>query len=510
MIVEDQRALIDWLSSSDTHDLHGDSVSRIETHTALVFLAGAYAYKLKRAVRYDYLDYSTVDRRREACLAELRLNQRTAPSVYVDVLPITQADKGRFALNGSGTPVDWVVRMRRFDDDLLLDRLAARQALPLELMDDLAASVAALHASADRRDDRGGAAGIAWVIDGNADGLASEGRGHLDRDLCDAITTRAREELARQAVLLDRRRTQGFVRQCHGDLHLRNIVLLDGRPTLFDCVEFNDRIAVIDVLYDLAFLVMDLWHIGLKAHANRLLNAYLSPRDDMTALTLLPLFLSVRSAVRAMTSATAAGLQSDPSRVTELYQDASVYLRYARDFLQPAPARLLAIGGRSGTGKTTLARALAPGIGAPPGAVVLRSDAMRKALAGVGETDRLGAEHYTKEASAPVYAALFARAGEALRGGHSVILDAVFLDSRERDLAERVAADARVPFSGLWLEAPRNVLTDRVDRRRADASDATSAVVDFQMGINEGPMTWKRVDASGELPDVGRVLRTRL
>lgn len=502
MIVQDQSSLITWLSTPDAYGLTDGTVERFDTHSAVVFLAGAHAYKLKRAVRYDYLDFSTLERRRVACLDEVRLNQRTAPTLYLGVVPVTRASDRQWELNGTGEVVEWLVHMRRFDGEGLFDRLAARGALSLDLMSELGATVAALHDAAVARPDQGGAAGLAWVINGNAQGFANEGAGTLDAACARTVTTEARAALARVAARLDARRAAGFVRQCHGDLHLRNIVLLDGRPTLFDAVEFNDRIAAIDVLYDLAFLLMDLWRLGLKAHANRVLNAYLAPDADLKALALLPLFLSCRAAVRAKTSVTAAGLQTDGARSRELVAAADRYLSAALAFLNPPPPRLVAIGGRSGAGKSTLARGLAPEVGAAPGAVVLRSDALRKALAGVRETDPLPEESYSREVSARVYDALFIRAKAALQAGHAVVLDAVFLDVRERECAARVAADEGVTFSGLWLEAPLATLLDRVAARRRDASDATAAVVERQVSRAEGPMTWSRVDASGAGEDV--------
>ena len=212
------------------------------------------------------------------------------------------------------------------------------------------------------------------------------------------------------AALLDERRASGFVRQCHGDLHLRNIVLLDGRPTLFDGVEFNDKIACTDVLYDLAFLLMDLWRRGLPRHANAVWNRYLSDTGDLDGLSLLPLFLSCRAAVRAKTSATAARLQPDARRGNELQALAREYLAMAERLLHPPRPCLVAVGGFSGTGKSTLALGLAPSVGAVPGAVVIRSDEIRKRLSGVSPLDRLGPEGYSSEMSERVYATVAERA----------------------------------------------------------------------------------------------------
>jgi aminoglycoside phosphotransferase family enzyme len=425
MIVDDQREVAEFLLTPQAYGAGVGRVDRIDTHASSVFLAGDRAYKLKRAVRYDYLDFSTLERRRTLCHAELALNRRTAPSLYVDVVPVTREADRRLVLGGHGTPVDWLIRMRRFDQDGLFDRMAARNALDLDVMPPLAGAIATLHEGAERRTDCGGCAGMVWVIDGNARGFSEEGAGILDAATCDRVTAAARASLARHAERLEARREGGFVRVCHGDLHLRNIVLIDGRPTLFDAVEFNEQISCIDVLYDLAFLLMDLWRLNLRTHANVVFNAYLELTNQVPALA-LPLFLSCRSAVRAKTSATAAGLQADAARARELETTAREYLSRAEELLKPPSPRLVGIGGLTGTGKSALARHLAADVGPAPGAVILRSDVIRKSLCGVPATTRLGPEGYTDVVTAQVYRTLVERAVEALQAGHAVIADAVF------------------------------------------------------------------------------------
>jgi uncharacterized protein len=491
-----QDEVIAWLLRPGTHG--GETVDRIDTHISVVVLAGARVFKLKRAVRFDYLDFSTPDLRRQACDTELRLNRRTAPALYRRVVAVTREADGTLALDGTGPPVDWLVEMARFDQEALFDRLAASGALDEPLMDRLAHAVARLHAVAEVRTDHGGAAGTRWVVDGNADAFRMF-TDTLDPDEAARLTADARAELDRQADRLDTRRRQGFVRWCHGDLHLRNIVLLDGAPTLFDCIEFNDAIACIDVFYDLAFLLMDLWRRQLRPQANAVLNGYLAETGDLDGLALLPLFLSCRAAIRAKTSATAAGVQPDTGRARELRALAQDYLRMARGLLRPAPARLVAVGGFSGTGKSTLARALAPTLGAVPGAVVLRSDEIRKAIAGVPATHRLGPDAYTPAMHDRVYDELGQRAVRALTAGHAVLLDAVHGDPADRDRAEGLARTTGVPFDGLWLEAPEAVLTARVRGRHGDASDADAGVVRLQQRHDPGTIRWHRLDASGSL-----------
>ena len=502
MITEDQTEVVAFLSSPSTHG--GAAVERIETHASIVFLAGTRAWKLKRAVRYDYLDFSTVERRKAMCDAEVRINRRTAPDLYHGVAPVTRQPDGSLALGGSGTPVDWLVEMHRFDQDGLFDRLAARGSLNLDLMRPLATAIARFHAAAERRFDHGGAPGMAWVVEGNATGFAEQGAGILDQAACAELTRGSRDELERQRHLLESRRESGCVRQCHGDLHLRNIVLVDGLPTLFDGIEFNDEISCTDVLYDLAFLLMDLWRRKLPRHANVVWNGYLSDADDLGGIPLLPLFLSCRAAVRAKTSATAANLQADSGRKGELQDLAREYLVMARELQQPLPACLIAVGGFSGSGKSTVARALAPLIGAVPGAAVIRSDETRKKICGVDPLQRLGPQGYTAEISGRVYATVAHRAAQVVAAGHAALADAVYARPADREAIERVAAAAQVPFVGLWLDAPEPVLIARSEQRRLDASDADAAVIRQQLAQDLGTIAWRRIDASRALEDVLR------
>jgi aminoglycoside phosphotransferase family enzyme/predicted kinase len=494
MVTEDQTEVIEFLSSPATHG--GAAVERIDTHTAVVFLAGSCAWKLKRAVRFEYLDFSTVERRKDLCEEEVRLNQRTAPALYHGVVPVTRTQGGSLALRGSGTVVDWLVQMERFDQEALFDRLAESGRLDLDLMAPLVREIARFHNGAEARRDHGGKAGMQWIIDGNAAGFAEQGAGILLPAECRQVTDDSRAALERCGALLDARREAGSVRRCHGDLHLRNIVLLGGQPTLFDGVEFNDKISCIDVLYDLAFLLMDLWRRQLPRHANAIFNGYLTDTTHLAGIRLLPLFLSCRAAVRAKTSATAARAQSNATKVGELEQRAREYLAMAQQLLCLPPPCLIAIGGLSGSGKSTLALALAPSIGAVPGALVLRSDEIRKQLCGVSPLQPLGPEGYAPEITARVYDALVERAGLALRGGHSVIVDAVHARPADRAAIERIAASASVRFLGLWLDAAESTLVDRTRRRRHDPSDADEAVVRMQHAQETGRIDWHRIDAS--------------
>ncbi|HYH19730.1 MAG TPA: AAA family ATPase [Azospirillum sp.] len=503
----DQGPVIAFLGDPRTHG--GRAVERVDTHGAVVFLAGDRALKLKRAVRFPYMDFSTAERRRAACEAELRLNRRTAPTLYRGVLPVVRTPGGVLALGGEGEVVDWVVDMRRFDGALLFDRLADRGALTPALMRDLAEAVAAFHRDAEPRPDGGGAAAMRAVVDGNLEELRQ--RADLfDPAVVARLAALSGAALERHGGLLETRRAGGFVRHCHGDLHLRNIVLLDGRPTLFDGIEFDESFAVVDVLYDLAFLLMDLDRRGLWDLANAVFNRYMELTGDYGGLPLLPLFLSVRAAVRAKVEAAAAAAQTDAAAVGERRREAVAYLGHAVAALRPEPPRLVAVGGLSGTGKTTLARALAPDLGSPPGALVLRSDVLRKRLFGRADTERLPEEAYAPDVTARVYADIAGRARAALAAGIPVVADAVYAHPEERAAIEAAAAQAGAPFRGLWLEAALPVRAGRVEGRAADASDATAAVVRRQEGYDLGSLGWVRVNAAANPSEVLAVARESL
>ncbi len=497
---DDQQDVIAFLKNPSSYGEGVDQVETIETHASLVFIAGDRVYKLKRAVKYSYLDFSTVDRRRQACETELTLNRRTAPSLYIEARGLVRTPTGAISFSGAGEVADWVVVMRRFDQGLLFESLAKTGGLDTRIVEQLADHVALFHAAADRRVDYGGAAEMRDIAETQHHCLATAGRAGFAQDQVNGILEAWHGQLAIVGELLDRRRAAGKVRHCHGDLHLRNICLLDGKPTLFDCLEFSESLASVDVLYDLAFLVMDLERRGLAPLANRVLNRYLDRSGEDDGLAAMPLFLSLRAAIRAHVTATALDAAVDAGVGEEMSADAREYLELAHRFLRAARCRLIAIGGVSGTGKSTLAAGLAPELGLRPGARVLRSDVTRKFLLGVDPEVRLPASAYTREITAQIYDALRHKAAVGLAAGYTVIIDAVALRPRERDSFREVARTAGVPFSGLWLEGRAERMADRIRARRDDASDASPEILTEQLRRDPGPIDWTRI-AADERPD---------
>jgi uncharacterized protein len=503
-MADDQSDVLRFLSDPATHG--GLVPEHIETHGAHVFLAGDEALKIKRAVRYDYMDFSTLPLREEMLKRELALNRPSAPGIYREVVPITRGASG-FAIDGTGEPVEWVLRMKRFPKENELLHVAERGELDDRMAEELGRTVAAYHAQAPVR-DADGAQLIRAILDELDDAFAGMTT-ELGADRTAAFHNLSRQSFDRISLLLSVRSRSGHVRRCHGDLHLRNLVLLDGRPVPFDALEFDEKLGTCDVLYDLAFLIMDLRHRDLGRAANLVLNTWLfdcgGTEDE--GLRALPLFLAIRAAIRAMVD-----VQVDAATHHEgqSSSDARAYLDEALSFLAPPPPRLIAVGGLSGSGKTTQGRLLAPRIGAAPGAIHLRSDLERKRLAGVGPLEHLPDDAYTAEAGKAVYSRIMTRAETILAAGHSVILDATWLAPDERAAAEHLAARAGVPFAGLWLEAPASVLGTRVTARKGDASDADAQVVAKQLERDTGAMTWTRIDTSGTSDDVAQTIRTAL
>lgn len=459
----------------------------IETAISRVFLGETLAYKLKRHVSLGYVEFGTPERRLWALERELAFNARTC-DIYRRLRPITRAAGGGLEWEGPGEVVDYALEMRRFDDGAVLSKTP--EAIDGDMAEALGRTIAGFHAKAPLK-PQGGLTALAFTVGSNAQ-LLRELAPELGAEKVEALIALTEAEFERHTPLLAHRSATGFARQCHGDLHLGNILVEDGRPVLFDCIEFNDLLSDLDVQYDLAFLLMDLDFRGRRDAAVRVLSAYLDeaarsfPPELWDGIAALPLMLSVRAGVRAHVMAHSA----DPA-TGRRYVEAGIA------HLSPPPPRLLAVGGLSGSGKSTFARAVAPALGASPGAVILRTDEIRKRLLNVPPMQRMDSDAYTAEFYARTYDTMVDNARALLRGGASVVLDATFIDPGLRSRAEALARECGVPFEGVWLDAPAEVLEARVASRTGDASDATVQVLHGQMARLGEDIAWPRVDVTG-------------
>jgi aminoglycoside phosphotransferase family enzyme/predicted kinase len=490
-----QQHVFAFLADPATHG--GAPVKRIDTHAASVFLAGKRALKVKRAVRFPFLDFSTLAKRKAACEAEIEANRPFAADLYHGVVAITREADGRLAIGGAGKPVEWAVDMQRFDETQTLDQIADRTGIDLTLADRLARTVAAAHARAPVVEDAPWIEALASYIGQNETAFAASEALYSPPER-EALTRASFAALRKVRPLLITRGRAGLVRRGHGDLHLGNIALIDGKPVPFDAVEFDPLIAAGDVLYDLAFLLMDLVERDLMPAANVVLNRYLAETrrmEDFDGLAALPLFLSLRAAIRAkVTAARPIPAGGDGMAIVEA---ARKYFRMACKLIAPPPPLIVAVGGLSGTGKSILARMLAPHVEPLPGAVVLRSDTKRKAIFGVAETATLPIHAYTTEVTDYIYATLVEEVRRPAAAGHSAVVDAVFARAEQRRAIAEAARASGVRFIGLFLTADLEARVDRVKVRMHDASDADETIARRQEYYDLGVMEWRTIDASG-------------
>jgi aminoglycoside phosphotransferase family enzyme len=452
-----------------------------------VLLTGEYAYKVKKPVDLGFLDFRELEQRRFYCEEELRLNRFWAPELYLDVVPIGMR-AGRPRIGGDGPAIEYAVRMRQFDQALRLDHQLEAGRLAAADMRELAEEIAARHLAADRveADDRLLAA-TKRLMRENFDDLAGE----LPEVRLDALRRWTEEAVDRHEALLRERCDEGFYRECHGDLHLGNIVRLAGGIKAFDCIEFSEELRRIDVVADYGFLVMDLVARDRTDLAYAFLNRYLEVTGDYAGVTLLPLYVVYRCLVRAKVAAIRRRERGPGASREEDGATLAHYAELARRWTAPARPVLVAMHGLSGSGKTWLSDRLLTRLPA----VRIRSDLERKRLFGLGETadshSGVASGIYTREAGEAVYARLHELARKVLGAGFNVILDAAYLDRARRERAMRVAAQCDADFRIVHASAREATLTERAPAHaldRGDASEADIEVLRWQLA-NQEPLT---------------------
>ncbi|MEG4520493.1 MULTISPECIES: AAA family ATPase [unclassified Microcoleus] len=472
---------------------HGvtEPVQLIQTHASFVLLTGDYTYKIKKSVNFGFLDYSTLEKRQHLCTQELLLNKRTAPEIYLEVLPIIQSGDsfqlGSYlpALKSTENVVEYVLKMREFPQDSLLLSLLERGLLTEQLMADLGREVANFHSRAISNSyirTFGEVSQIRTAIDNNyrisqkyIGRPQSQTQYQETKDYSDAF-------FAENQELFNLRIANNKIRECHGDLHLRNIAFWQDKILLFDCIEFNEPFRFVDVMYDVAFTVMDLESRGRRDLGNAFLNTYTEQTGDWEGLQVLPLYLSRQAYVRAkVTSLLLDDAAISTAQKSEISQTAAHYYKLAWQYTQPRRGKLTLMSGLSGSGKSTAARYLA----SHTGAIHIRSDAVRKHLGGIPLNERGGQDLYSHEMTAQTYGRLLELGIILADRGWDVILDAKFDRQKSRTDAINQAQSHSLPLQIIYCTAPIEVLRERLQQRRGDIADATAELLSSQQAAFE-------------------------
>lgn len=453
-----------------------EPIELIQTHVSYVFLTGNFVYKLKKPVNFGFLDFSTLEKRKHFCEEELRLNQRGAAELYLEVLPVAQ-DADRVVLGGAGEPVDYVVKMQQFPQETLLSAMYDRGELTEQHLVDLAKVLAEFHKAAPTNDyilSFGEVSQIRQAIDENYDQTVNYIGVAQTQEQFDETKAYTDKLFAEQASLFKSRVQHKMIRECHGDVHLRNICFWNGKILLFDCIEFNEPFRFVDTMFDIAYIIMDFDARDRSDLGNLFLNTYLEQSGDWEGLQVLPLYLSRQSYVRAKVTSFLLDDPDIPETVKqESHETASRYYRLAWSYTQPKQGKLILMAGLSGSGKSTIAQKLAR----ESGAIQIRSDAVRKHLGGVALDAKGDDSLYSAEMTQKTYDRLLDLGLKLAAQGYTVILDAKYDRQTQRQTAIEQAKTNQIPIEILYCEAPIEVLHDRIAQRQGDISDATADVL---------------------------------
>lgn len=467
-------------------------VEHIETHISHIFLTGDFAYKVKKTICLPFLDFSTLKKREQACLTELKLNKRFAPEIYLDVVPVYCA-QGRASFQPMGPPVEYAVKMKQFDNSTLLSTVLKEGRFTRELAVDLAGSIATFHHSAAQAPGYWSEATIRKLTSDNISVCLKHNEIFPEGQLAE-LQRLLNLSIASHSDLIARRQHDS-VKELHGDLHLRNVFIHDGKPTLFDGIEFNKLYSCCDVWADIAFLIMDLLSKDRSDLGFAVINRYLELTDDFEGVKLLPLYLSYRAAVRAKVACIRLSEAPPPEEQATLRRSAARYIKFALEAVSLTEPYLIAIGGLSGSGKTTLARSLAEDIGA----IHIRSDVVRKHLLGLAPEEPAPPEGYSKEVSTSTYHGLLERTSASLQAGYPTIVDAVFARSDDRQALKEYAKLTGIALNCFWCEVDAATAKERITDRAGDASDATVAVYNRQQADVDKPIDWQTLDTEKDV-----------
>ncbi len=479
-----EQKLLKFLSNPESYPHSCQHIVHRETHISHVLLTGPYAYKVKKPLKLDFLDFSSVQKREAACQHELERNLFYAPELYLDVVPIFFSGDD-FSFEGSGNPVEWALKMKEFDEDLLFSRLLKQGRLEEGHIERFCYSIARIQKNAKERPECWGELEIERLCNENIESCRVRLEDEAEQGMLKEIATHTRMEIFKKSELL-KRRQQTHVKLLHGDLHLSNICIFQGKEIAFDCIEFNDAYASCDSIADIAFLLMDLLKNKRQDLYQRALNSYLESSDDYEGLTLLPLYISYRAMVRAKVRAIKDS--NDP----EIHE----YLKLARSaFSEKAAPFVVAIGGVSGSGKSTIARALAKKLKM----LHLRSDFIRKSLLGIEPLETAPDTAYSSQMSEKTYEAMLQRAKLALEAGFPVILDATYIEDGRRSAIFQFAKSLGIPFYGFFCSLPDEMAHERIEKRTGDVSDADTSVLKRQLQHMGEISDWNILDVSTSL-----------
>ena len=477
------------ISSMLNENVYDHSVSElqlIETHISWVILTGDYAYKIKKPVNYGFLDFSTLDKRHQYCEQELVLNSRLAPDIYLSVVPITGTTIAP-VLSGTGTPFEFAVKMRQFPQSAQFDNMLAAGVLSCDHLDALAFTTAQFHQStqvAGSLVDYGDAKIVYQPVEENFNQIREHIGTQQYDTILDELSAWSHAEYSRLKLFLDMRKQDGYIRQCHGDMHLRNLIWFNDQPMAFDCIEFNDHLSWIDVISEVAFLIMDLQSRNQINLANRFINSYLESTGDYAGLKVMSFYLSYRAMVRAKVDT----LRLQQKDLTETERELTKtefesYLTLARNYTKSVIPKLIIMYGLSGVGKSTVSQQLVDVMGY----IRIRSDVERKRMFNIDSHEKaseaINKGIYSTKTSEKTYIKLASLAEQVIKSGFSVVIDATFLKYSQREIFQQLAQRLSISYVVLELTAPISVLRSRLLKREGDVSDADLSVLDNQVSI---------------------------
>lgn len=498
MILDSQNDVIKALSNPATYSGRVQQIEMIQSHISILFLVGNTVYKLKRAVEYPNVDFSTPEKRKIACVNEMKRSTVYAPHLIIGTKSVRRLKNGRIKLGGqSGEEIDTVLVMKRIPKQSILSNLLPDESFDRFETMDLAERLSDLHAKAKIYRTKFGADVLRRAIFANESILSCFAPDLFNREQLNQLISNSLKRLDKQTPLIHFRQKCGRVRKCHGDLLLSNIAYDKKEFLFFSPIEYDNTLECIDTLYDLSYLLMDMESRGLRRLTNILFNHYMAYTNDIDGYPLLPLYQSVRAAFRASVFARLSKLVSEDEKQQTVGQ-AKHYFELACQFLTEHQPILIACGGLSGSGKSRVAREIGWMINPAPGAVILRDDIVKKQITGLAPHQEFNKVNDTPVFTKLVYDVLREQAKTALKVGSCVIVDALFFNPAERRAIEKLAQEMNVPFIGFWMDAPIEVRAARIKKRKRNPSDVREVKeLESQLTLKTGRVNWHKIMTDG-------------